>query len=452
MQVLMLAVILVSTVSTYLAQLGVLPGLARFLPELLSVLALVAVLLNGPHERFRYVATRYWLVFGALGAVVICGIIVNHVRPGTLFGGIRFYLRAIPFFFLPAVYAFSEPQLRTQLRWLLGIALLQLPVSLYQRHVVSVHGHWSGDPVSGTLTISSIMSIYLVCSTCVAAALTLRGRMSRSTFLLLFLLFAIPTSINETKSTVLLLPVGLVTTLLAGSPPGRRMRIGLSALGLLALFGVIYVPIYDHFAKVNNPYPYTIEGFFSDQRAVTRYVDQNTDLGTRREAGRWDSLSVPIETFAADPVHLAVGVGIGNGSASSLGAGYTGEYQALFGRYTIETSGAAFIVEIGLVGLLLVLVLYLLVFRDALAVASESEDIVGSIALGWLGVTLIMAIAIFYKSLHYFESLSYLFWYFSGVVAAERMRLQWRANEAQTAARGRRRSRALPDPTRTAGN
>jgi len=411
------------------------------------VIALVLVLLSGPHERFRYVAVRYWLVFGGLGAVLICGIVANHVRPGTLIGGIRFYLRAIPFFFLPAVYAFSERQLRTQLRFLLGIALLQLPISLYQRHDVSVHGHWSGDPVSGTLIISSIMSIFLVCSACVAAALTLRDRLSRTTFLLLFLLFAIPTSINETKSTVLLLPIGLITTLVVGASAGQRMRIGLSALGLLAIFGAIYVPVYDHFASVNNPYPYTIEGFFSDQRAVTRYVDQNTDLGSRREAGRWDSLEVPVQTFAADPVHLAFGVGIGNGSASSLGAGYTGEYQALFGRYTIETSGAAFIVEIGVVGLLLVLVLYLLIFRDALVVASEDEGIVGSIALGWLGVTLVIAIATFYKSLHYFESLSYLFWYFSGVVAAQRMRLQWRTNQSSTAPR-RRRQLSSPQPSR----
>ena len=435
MQILVLAMILSVSVASYLTELRLAPGVIKYLPEALSVVAFLSVLLIGPRERFRFIAAKYWVVFGALSAVIACGVIVNHVTPGTLIGGMRNYLRAIPFFLIPVVFEFSGAQILTQLRLLLAIALFQLPVSLYQRYEVIAHGRWTGDPVSGTLIISSIMSIFLIAAICIAAALTLRGRLRWKTFLVLFLLLIIPTTINETKSTLLLLPIGLLTTLMVGSPREKRLRIGVSAFALLAVFGAVYVPVYDYFATANNPYPYTVESFFSNGRTVERYVDQGTDLGSRKEAGRWDALVVPLQTFASDPVHLVLGVGIANGSASAFGSGYTGQYYGLFGRYTIETSGAAFIIEIGVLGLALILLLYALILGDAYAVAAEEQTVIGSIALAWLGITLVMALAMFYKSLHYFESLSYLYWYFSGLVAAERQRIPWRAREQEAVPR-----------------
>jgi cell division protein FtsW (lipid II flippase) len=239
----------------------------------------------------------------------------------------------------------------------------------------------------------------------------------------LFLLMVVPTTINETKGTLFLLPIGLLVTLVVGSPPHKRLRVGLSALMLLLVFGSLFVPIYDYFSVRNNPYPYTVESFFSNKKAVGHYLDQGTDLGSRREAGRIDSLMVPLQTLASDPVQLTLGVGIGNGSGSSLGNVYAGAYYELLGRYTNQSSAAAFMVEIGLLGLSLVLLLYWLIFRDAYVVSMQDSSIVGALALGWLGATAVIAVATFYKTVHYFESLSYLFWYFSGLVAAERTRL-----------------------------
>ena len=257
----------------------------------------------------------------------------------------------------------------------------------------------------GTLTISSIMSIFLLADIVIDAAIALRGRLRKATCLLLLVLFIIPTTINETKSTILLLPLGLLTTLLLGSPPGRRLRNGLSAIGLFAIFGGLYIPIYDYYASLNNPYPYTVENFFSDRKAVEEYVDQGTDLGSRRDAGRWDSLVVPLKTFSADPVRLMFGVGIGNASVSTFGASYSGEYNGLLGRYTAVSSGGSFLVEIGILGLGMVMLLYWLSLRDAIYVALRGPTLRGALALGWCGVTVVIAVATFYKTLHAFDSL-----------------------------------------------
>ena len=430
MQVLMLVIMVAVTTAVYLASIHVAPSQFKFLPEALSALVAAFVIVAGPLDRFRLIATRYWLVFAALAVVMVCGVLANAPAPGVLIGNGRFYLRAIPLFFLPALINFSEAQLRTQLRLLLGISVLQLPFSIHQRYVIYSSFKVSGDDVQGTLMNSATLSIFLIGVICVAAALALRERISKPAFLLLFVLLIIPTTINETKATVFLLPIGLISTLFVGAPPRKRLQIGVFSAVLMLVFAALFVPIYDFFSQANNKYPYTLESFFTNKKEVEHYLDQGTDVGSRKEAGRIDSVEVPLQAFLSDPVHLMLGVGVGNGSISTLGTGYTGEYYPLYGRYTAVSSAAAFLVEIGLIGLALVFMLDWLVFRDALFVARHDRTLIGAVALGWVGFTIVMVISTFYKDVKAYDSLSYLFWYFSGVIAATRMRLELQAQAA----------------------
>ena len=105
----------------------------------------------------------------------------------------------------------------------------------------------------------------------------------------------------------------------------------------------------------------------------------------------------------------------------------TGAYYSLLGRYTGETSAATFLVESGVLGLTFALLLDWLIFLDAIYVARYDSSLVGALALGWLGIMVVMIMTTFYKEYHVYESLSYLFWYFSGVIAARRTQLQLEA-------------------------
>ena len=62
------------------------------------------------------------------------------------------------------------------------------------------------------------------------------------------------------------------------------------------------------------------------------------------------------------------------------------------------------------------------IFLDSLAVARQDPGIIGALALGWTGVTAVIVIAFPYKTIITFSAMSYLYWYFSGIVAASRMR------------------------------
>jgi hypothetical protein len=77
----------------------------------------------------------------------------------------------------------------------------------------------------------------------------------------------------------------------------------------------------------------------------------------------------------------------------------------------------------GVLGLSLALALFLLIMRDAFVVAGRDQTLIGAVAVGWVGVTLVMMLATFYKSIHLIESLTYLYAYISGLIAAQRVRL-----------------------------
>lgn len=411
--------------ATYLVQMRIAPAPVRFLPEAMSALVFLYVVLAGTRNRFRFVRPQYWIVFGVLAAIIGCGIVANSVGAGPIVAGLRYYLRAIPFFFLPAVFLFRESQIKQQLQLLMLLALLQVPIAVFQRLELVQQGRFTGDYVYGTLVISGTLSIFMVGAMCVLLAFALRHRIGKLPCLLLFLLFVIPTAVNETKVTVFLIPIGVLLTLLVAQPPGRRLRMLAPAVALISVAAAVFVPLYDYFGRTNRPSQgaYSVSDML-EKGYFERYLDQQAQVGTsKKEAGRIDAVTVPFSVLARNPVHFAFGFGLGNASVSSLGAQFSGEHSGLFWIYASASSAATFLLETGTLGLLCVLGLHMLILRDSLFVAQNSDTLTGALAVAWVAVVAIATLTLFYSPTYVFESLSYLFWYFSGVIAAQRMRL-----------------------------
>jgi hypothetical protein len=421
MHYLILAIIIAVSVVDHLTDHHILPKPLAFVPEVLSGIIVLYVVALGARQRFQYVRAQYWLVFGGIAVVMVCGALANGVAPGPLFAGIRYYLRPIPLFLLPAVYDFKNWQIRQQLQLLLLVGVAQVPVAVHQRMVVIRTFRYSGDSVMGTLMDSSVLSIFLICVVCVLTGMVLRRRISKLTYFILFFYLLAATTINETKGTLILLPIGLLTAVLVGSPPAKRLRLAVMAVSLLVVFVAGFAIVYDYVQK-RNPYFTTIGQFFLDEKRLNNYVDTHSGLGARQQAGRVDAITVPLRELSRDPAHLAFGFGVGNASHSSLGPQFIGEYFPLFQAFLVS-SFSVFLLELGVCGTALVFALYWLILRDSLAVARNDHNMMGWFAIGWAGVTLIMVVATPYKVTHTYQSLSYLFWYFSGVIAARRMHI-----------------------------
>ncbi len=388
---------------------------------------LLMVVLEGLRKGFRNVAPKYWMTFGALAFIITCSIFTNAVQPGPIFAGIRFYLRAIPLFLVPAIFPPSEKQLKQQLYTLMVIGLIQIPLTIYQRWIVMSEFRHSGDQVQGTATDSGILSIILIGMALILTGYFMKKRISKFTFFTLFFLLLFPTTINETKATAVLLPLGLLTTIVAGSPAGKRLKVFSLGVTLLILFGALMVPIYSYTQQFNpHKDERSLVDFFTNENGeMDKYMESNrgAQLGTRQGVvRRGDAIKVPIQYLAKDPVRLAFGLGLGNATHSNLGESFTGTYYDLFQKFAY-LSFSLFLLEIGVLGASLVFVLYACVFFDSIAVAKVDTGFIGPVAVGFIGVVAMVGIATFYTAIHTFSMLSFLYWYFAGVVASRRRQL-----------------------------
>jgi hypothetical protein len=435
MQPLALLMIVSVTIGPYLTsgdkwgRMAILPASAKYLPELLGAAALLIVIALGIRDRFRFVHPAYWVVFGLLTLCLVASALANNLDTGPLFSGLRAYLRAIPWFLVPAVSAFSENNIRTQLRWLLGISLLQLPIAIEQRikttdnyaGFVAVTGDWT----TGTLLSSPYLSLFLVSVACVIAALTLKRHLPKWQGFPLVIVLLVPTMINETKVTFILLPLALFITFQVCAERGRRLKQAVLAIAVLAVVLAVFVPTYDWLqegrTKEEGGNETVAEFFFSGK--ADSYLESNAQIGTTRYVGRVDSARVAVEQTLTDPIRTVFGLGIGNTMDSALGPQFSGRYFERYSMFTKETSFSTILLEFGFLGFAALMCVYWLIFRDALFVAGHGNPYMSGVAAAWVAITPMMVLMLFYTVVHVSVGLSFLFWYVSGLVTAERMRL-----------------------------
>jgi hypothetical protein len=302
---------------------------------------------------------------------------------------------------------------------------LQFPIALEQRiktMVASAGVNISGDYTSGTLMGSATLSIFLICGMCLCTAFFIRGHLRNWRFLILVALLFFPTTINETKGTLVLLPIGLATTVLIGLKGGVRVRAVMWLALLLASAGTFYWAAYDHLGT-SDKRERTLSGWVTEEERREKLLTKETEFGGDEKGGRGDAVTVPMKFLSQNPVHLFLGLGIGSVTDSALGQAYVGRYRELFEPFLL-TMFPRLVLELGVTGLLLVAALYVLIFSDSRRVAARGTGIMRAVALAWTAITIIMGFTIFYKDLLPVTSLSYLFWYFSGLVVAARMKLQ----------------------------
>jgi hypothetical protein len=424
MQFLTLFIICSVTLNDFVVKTLDLPPPLRFLPEFLSMVVILYVSIVGTRDRFQLVAPKYWFAFGIFTLLIVCGVINAQPGAGPILSGMRFYLRAVPLFLLPAVLSVSEKQLMRQLKLILALSLVQVPIAVYQRYVVLSEGRATGDEVRGTLMDSGILSIFLICVVLVLTGLLLKNRIGRFRYAGLFFTVLAPTTINETKGTLLLLPFGLIVTLLMGSTPGKRLRYATLTLAGLIAFGAIFFPIYN-MMEIHNPHKNEkdLTNFFTNQKQLGRYLSSDVSgVGTAKDVRRGDAIVVPLQFLSRDPAELAFGLGIGSVSPSNFGKNFQGAYYLLFKKFLI-TSLTFFILEFGVLGVIMIGVLAALVFFDTLYVARNDNSLTGSVAAGWTGVVALVAVSMVYTIFHEFTSVNYLYWYFSGVMCARRVAL-----------------------------
>ncbi len=426
----------------FVEELELLPFIVSWLPELLS--AAVAAILLAELGAGRTLCLRpiYLVIFVAFILVLIAGWVTNSVSGGTIFGGVRFYLRYVPFFLLPIVYRFQEGQLNKIYVLLFVLLLAQIPITVVQKFVLD----YPPDLVRGTANVGSVLSFLLIAGCGASLALYLSGRLSFTRFAVLLLLLYFPTTINETKSTLFYLPVCLVTTyLLIGKSAVNRHSpfvVFGSTGALLATFFLMYSLTLDAKwgAKDSDEGAGSLAAFFLDpEQGVLKYfftgdaqyVDADVVLnrkksvvfGQRFEPGiresrirRADSIALPFHLFKGDIVRGMIGLGAGNAGYVSVDA-FNGRYFDVWSYINVDLSVTVYLLEVGILGFVVFLALIFVIFADSVRLARSGSKH-SHIGAWWAGVCLMFLLSLFYKNFVAFNIASYLFWLFSGLVVS----------------------------------
>ena len=227
--------------------LKILPRSVTWAPEIISMFVMAVVFMRLGMVGARDLPTKYRVFLILFLLNISMGIIINLVSAPVLIAGFRTYLKFLPFFLVPFVFRFSEKQIKTQLIFLLCCILLQTPFAIYQRLFLHAGG-LTGDIVIGTINSSSVLTILMACSISIIISFSLANRIKPFFALMLVAVLFIPMTLNETKSTLVLLPVAIFAPLfLKASKLRLSNMLPVMMLGVSAM--VAFVVTYDYFMR-----------------------------------------------------------------------------------------------------------------------------------------------------------------------------------------------------------
>jgi hypothetical protein len=399
-----------------LSAVGIRSKLFSILPEIISMITGVYLLIYFALKGTVQIQGRYLWLFLAVSLHFIIGLIGNQVQPLAIFSGLRNYLKYLPFYLLPMVYIQSNEQIERIVKILLGISLLQCPLALYQRFFQ--YTTQSGDLIAGTLGYAPHLTIFMTCTISLLISFYMKKRIGTNAFLVFLICVFLPTTINETKSTVIFLPCAILIPTLFEVRKESRMKILLIVIPIFIVFifgfSYMYKVFYGRRAGIG-------EFFTSDKVSSYLYKGSEKDRvsGEEGSVGRIDSILLAYNEFSGNLFRMVWGVGIGNAVlpfSRKFEGKYTREYLRLGGKMT----GIAHIMwETGLLGVVYGLLFLSFIFSDAL-ILRKQDTIIGPIALGWLGVTIIMIMTLPYQNIIAKDALVYMFLFFSGHLSAMR--------------------------------
>lgn len=414
--------------------LGPAGKIIKLVPDMLSGLVLVVAAMELARRRVLYLPPKYLLVGLLLVLHFVAGAVANSMPPDTVVAGIRNYLKYVPLFLLPVIVPLSDREVRWLLYLVLALMLMQVPISVLQRLFIS---NPSGDVVRGTMGSGAIMSIALISTIGVLFALHLRGWLGRMKLLTLVVLLFLPATINETKGTVILLPLAILPIAFFHGDPAKRLKRVVAGSAICLAMLVAFAAVF------NYMYP-TEEGgivdYFLEGGAATNVYKQK-EVGEGKAVGRIDSVLFAWEELKADPMKLVFGLGIGNVSDSLIPGEYAEDYKD---HGVFVTTYSALIWEVGVMGILLSLVLLGFIAGDAARLRAD-PGFVGAFALGWVAVCLVMFVSMIYKDLLHQNVMGYLFMLLSGVIVSRRVWLD-ESVRLEKAQRNRPRDPFLSEP------
>ena len=377
--------------------------LITWIPEIVSASVAFYILVSLAVYKRTNIPFRYIFLLLLYFFHIFVGLAINDVSFGTIVAGVRTYCKFIPLFLLPAFFRFEDRDMKKILLFILALACIQLPVVLWQRFF-AFREVLSGDRMGGTLGYhtSGLLSLFLISAISFLVAFYLQKKISTRFFVISLILVFLPTTLNETKITFVLLPLAFIFPLIFIKQQRKNIVMGLFLLMIFGAVAFTLKNVYDHFQM--KRWGHGISGFVSDEEWIDTY------LSTRIEP------MLHTVDKALNGPQMIFGHGIGNVSISFSKA-MTGKYWKEAEMYEVgHVSITKLFWEIGIIGTLIFFLIVLFVFWDTLKLCKK-PDFIGTFSLGMLTLTTIFVLSFFYTMTIDLNLMVFLFFFLAGYAA-----------------------------------
>jgi hypothetical protein len=377
-----------------------------WIPEFISILIAVLIPFRTAVTKESHLPLKYTFLLIIYLAHIGIGLLLNDVSGWTVLAGLRNYTKFIPIFLVTLIFPLTEHEFKKIILFVLILAMIQLPVVLWQRFVTYA-ASISGDPMGGTLgnSASGVLSIFLLIIISFLVSFYFKEEISLRVFLISLAAAFIPTTLNETKITFILLPFAFIFPALFIK--AKRKTIFRVMLVAIVFFGSFFIlqNIYNYFQQ--KKWGYGIETFIAMPGRLENY-----------SRVRLDPIKYSFPNAMKNARFLFFGRGAGNvseGFTKKLSGKYLNE-----GRYygSGNVSFTQFIWEIGIFGTVLFFLFPFFIFCDA-AKLCKKDGLIGAFSLGMVSFAFFFSISSFYTKTFTQNIFMYIFFLAAGYMTSQ---------------------------------
>jgi hypothetical protein len=282
-----------------------------------------------------------------------------------------------------------------------------------------------GDMITGTVGQEKTLAGFTLWALAIVFALYLRNKISLTLFIVISFVLLIPSVLNESTGSFILLPFLFIVPILFGEFGQNRVKLFfISAIFgslLLSLMAVGYDSLYGRWSKAGGIISAITSGRVVEMESETEEDESRIGNKDVVAIGRLTAISRAQELlWEYDPVKLFVGVGIGN-ATDSFKDEFKGEYFTEHVADGISRHSLSYVMwHYGLIGVMISLLFCFMIFKDA-KVLSSRDDVCGYVSLGFLAIVGMFLVQSMYFSVISINLLGILFAYFSGYIASQRV-------------------------------
>jgi hypothetical protein len=319
--------------------------------------------------------------------IAVFSIFINQQSLLVAVSGLRSHFKYLLMFFAIIILQVDLGFMRKIINILIGVAVLQVPLAVFQFLQVGVSGDW----VVGSFARGGGNLLAVFVSFMIALIFSLGLTKKRIYYYgLIFLLFLLPALSNARGGFFLILLSILVVYIYAARRQNLKthFRNSMVLATLLLFFFSFGIGIWDSF----SPKSYLGKWMASPSNLVDSIIayDYNISNYTMGRSRILD-FGIAYNLIAGDPLHLLFGVGPGNASESFLGADFSGSY---YRRYDLlKASFSAWpitILELGYGGLAAIATVYFYLFYKTFRSLNLIENSFWrSLNIGFLGVLVV---------------------------------------------------------------